>query len=193
MTASDSVADCIVSKAVLRRALLADRERFAEGAPRIAPPAAFLQRLHSPGIIASYAPMPGEADPSLLAEAARECDHRIALPHVTTRAAPMRFLLWSPGDPLVPGPFGLMQPVSDAPEAVPDIVLTPLIGFDALLNRLGHGAGYYDRAFATLPTVLRIGVAWSIQRVPALPTDPWDVPLNGVITEHGWIDPETDQ
>jgi 5-formyltetrahydrofolate cyclo-ligase len=70
----------------------------------------------------------------------------------------------------------------------PDIILTPLLGFDHLLHRLGQGAGHYDRAFAALPGARRIGVAWSVQHVDPLPTDPWDVPLHAVITEQGWFE-----
>ncbi len=111
---------------------------------------------------------------------------RLALPHVTDRATPIRFLLWNPGDPLVPGPFGLSQP-ENPHEVAHDVILTPLIGFDARLNRLGQGAAHYDRAFARYPDAWRVGVAWSVQQVPAIPTDIWDVPLHAVITEEGML------
>ncbi|OYY90121.1 MAG: 5-formyltetrahydrofolate cyclo-ligase [Sphingomonas sp. 28-66-16] len=179
-----------IDKAPLRARLRAQRLAFAPSAPAIAPPPTFLDRLADGGIIASYLPMAGEADPARLAEAALDRGYRLALPHVTTRAAPMRFLAWTVGDPLDDGPFGLLQPRADSCELNPDIVLTPLIGFDRAGNRLGQGAGYYDRAFARLAAVLRIGVAWSMQQIDTLPTDPWDVPLHGIVTERGWIDPE---
>ncbi|MFZ8396223.1 5-formyltetrahydrofolate cyclo-ligase, partial [Staphylococcus aureus] len=73
------------------------------------------------------------------------------------------------------------------PEVKPDIILTPMLAFDAKLDRLGQGAGYYDRAFATFPDAWRIGVAWSVQQVESLPTEAWDMPLHAVITECGWI------
>ena len=66
------------------------------------------------------------------------------------------------------------------------MILTPLLAFDAALNRLGQGAGHYDRAFAANAGAWRIGVAWSVQRVETLPADPWDVPLHNIITEQGW-------
>ena len=69
------------------------------------------------------------------------------------------------------------------PEAEPDIVLTPLLAFDAAMNRLGQGAGHYDRVFERLPDAWRIGIAWSVQQVEHIVTDPWDMPLHGVITE----------
>ena len=69
----------------------------------------------------------------------------------------------------------------------PDVILLPLIGFDRALNRLGQGAGYYDRACAALPDARRIGLAWNVQEWPALPADPWDVPLDAVATQREWI------
>lgn len=181
------------SKADLRRTIRVARTAFAAGRRPLLPPPAFLAKLGRSGVIASYLPMTGEADPGALAMAATERGYQMALPHVTDRDRPMRFLAWSPGAPLATGPFGLRQPGDTAPERTPDIVLTPLIAFDAALNRLGQGAGYYDRAFTDLPAVLRIGVAWSMQQVMALPTEPWDMPLHGVITECGWIEPEAER
>jgi 5-formyltetrahydrofolate cyclo-ligase len=178
----------IEDKAALRARMRVARIAFAARTDRApAPSPAFLARL-GPGLtVASYVPMAGEADPAALARAAVDAGCVIALPHVSTPAAPMRFLAWDSEADLVPGPFGLHQPHHDAPALTPDIVLTPLVAFDATLNRLGQGAGYYDRAFAAFPQAWRIGIAWSIQRVDALVTEPWDVPLHAVVTEQDWI------
>jgi 5-formyltetrahydrofolate cyclo-ligase len=136
-------------------------------------------------IVASYIPLGSEADPTPLAAAAREAGCAIALPRITTRAEPLRFLLWDEGAPLVDGPLRLQQPDDSAPEAHPDVILTPLLAFDDALNRLGQGAGHYDRAFAAHPNAWRLGVAWSCQHLLTIETDPWDVPLHAVVTERG--------
>ena len=164
---------------------------FVTGHPvALTPPPQFLALL-TPGLtVTSYVPVGSEADPSPLARAAVEAGCLIALPHVTTRAEPMRFLAWDTEAALVAGPYGLHQPAADAAALAPDIILTPLLAFDAKLDRLGQGAGYYDRVFAQFPNARRIGVAWSVQRVESLPTDAWDMPLHAVITEQGWISPE---
>lgn len=107
----------------------------------------------------------------------------IALPHVETRDGAMRFLRWAPGDPLIPGWRGLLQPAADAPEMRPDVIVVPLLGFDSALVRLGQGAGFYDRALAALEGVKKIGFGWSVQRRSAIASDPWDVPLDAVVTE----------
>lgn len=69
-----------------------------------------------------------------------------------------------------------------------DAIILPLLGFDARGARLGTGGGYYDRWLAR-PRIGRrpcyLGYAYAIQQVDRLPRDPWDVPLDAVITEQG--------
>ncbi|WP_241527267.1 5-formyltetrahydrofolate cyclo-ligase [Sphingomonas turrisvirgatae] len=149
----------------------------------IEPPPALLDRFVPGATVSSYMPVGSEADPSAIAFAAAERGCRIVLPHVASRESPVAFHVWNPGEPLIAGPLGLQQPSTDSVEAEPDVILTPLLAFDAALNRLGQGAGHYDRVFERLPGAWRIGVAWSVQRVQLLVTDSWDVPLHGVVTE----------
>jgi 5-formyltetrahydrofolate cyclo-ligase len=178
----------ILDKNALRAKLRAERDLFASQTTQaIVPPEAFLERLRPGMVFATFSPMVGEADPALLAAAAHERGCRLALPFVIDRPTPIRFLSWEIGTPLVDGPFKLRQPAADSPEVTPDIILTPLVGFDARLNRLGQGAGHYDRAFARYPDAWRCGVAWSIQEVPAIPADIWDVPLHAIITENNML------
>ncbi|WP_294331141.1 5-formyltetrahydrofolate cyclo-ligase [uncultured Sphingomonas sp.] len=173
-------------KPALRARLRAERDLFAsQSSTAIRAPEAFVERLTPGMIVATYCPVGSEADPTQLAAAAAERGCALALPHVIDRAAPIRFLAWDMGAPLVGGPFGLRQPDESSPEVAPDVILTPLIGFDPRLNRLGQGAGHYDRAFARFENAWRVGVAWSAQEVPALPADIWDVPLHAVVTEQG--------
>jgi 5-formyltetrahydrofolate cyclo-ligase len=180
----------MTDKKSLRARLRAARDLFVlETHPSIAVPQAFLNRLEHGLTVASYVPMGGEADPSPLARAAVEAGCEIVLPHVVDRATPLRFLAWDTEAALIAGPFGLHQPAHTADERQPDIILTPLVAFDRVLNRLGQGAGHYDRAFVAFPNAWRIGVAWSIQQVDALPADPWDVPLHAIATETDWITP----
>ena len=138
-------------------------------------------------VLATYAPLGDEADPAPLARAALAAGCTLALPHVVDRATPLRFLAWHPDDALATGPHGLRQPAHDAPEVAPDIILTPLVAFDAALNRIGQGAGHYDRAFAAHPHARRIGVAFSAQQVAGIDPDPWDMPLDAIVTETDWI------
>lgn len=177
----------MTDKRTLRDRLRAARDAVAGAEIRV--PEAFLARL-SPGLtVASYVPIGSEADPSPLARAAIEAGCIIALPHVVDRATPMRFLAWDTQAALAAGPFGLSQPHADAAELEPDIILTPLVGFDRAGNRIGQGAGHYDRAFVAHPHAWRVGIALSVQEVATLEPDPWDVPLHAIATELHWITP----
>ena len=177
-----------VEKPALRARLRAAHDLLAsEGSHAITAPPAFLDRLRPGLIVATYCPVGSEADPSQLAAAALERGCTLALPHVVDRATPIRFLAWNSGEALVDGPFNLRQPALTSPEVAPDIILTPRLGFDPRLNRLGQGAGHYDRAFARYPDAWRVGIAWSVQEAPAIPADIWDVPLEAIITEKGML------
>jgi 5-formyltetrahydrofolate cyclo-ligase len=119
---------------------------------------------------------------------------RLFLPAIDADGV-MTFREWAPGRVLVDGPFGIAQPEASAPAiAVPelDAMLLPLLGFDHAGTRLGSGAGYYDRALAPLTGATQrpriVGIAFAAQRFDALPRDPWDVPLDAVVTEEGWLD-----
>lgn len=138
-------------------------------------------------VVAAYLPIGSEADTLPIIDRLVQRKLAIALPHVTGRRGNLRFLSWSPGEPLPAGPMGLRQPDTHAPEISPDVILTPLLAFDARLHRLGYGAGHYDRAFVAHPHALRIGLAWSAQRIDMIDDEPWDVPLHAVATELEYI------
>lgn len=174
-----------MDKRALRARMLGIRGSIA--AHPIAVPPALLARFVPGAVVASYLPIAGEIDPAPLIEAALAAGCRLALPYVVDRPTPIRFLA---GDgPLTAGPFGLTQPAADAEPLEPGVILTPLVAFDRSGNRLGWGAGHYDRAFAEHPHAWRIGVAWSVQEIDALTPDPWDVPLHAIVTEKEWIEP----
>lgn len=138
-------------------------------------------------IVAAYIPIGNEMDTApVIAELVRR-GVEVALPHVINRSDPLRFLAWTPDTPLAAGPFGLQQPADEALSLRPDVILTPLLGFDRVGNRLGYGAGHYDRAFAQHPDARRIGLAWSFQEIEQVPADEWDVPLHAIATEREWI------
>lgn len=169
-------AQYIADESVVAQLLVATLQLTEHAAPHLA----------GATIVSGYVSDGEEVDPLPLLFHALDRGCTVALPRITGRDAPMTFHRWFPGDDLVPGPYGLIQPRADADPVDPDLILTPLLGFDPLLNRIGQGAGFYDRAFAARPAARRIGLAWSVQAVGSLPVDPWDVPLHGVATELGW-------
>ena len=118
-------------------------------------------------------------------EEARAVGAIVAFPCFTNPAKPFRFVA---GDPLEPGPFGLMQPARRHPRVEPDLVLVPLVAIDGSGTRLGRGKGHYDRALLSLKKngARLIGVGWAMQRLTEeIPGDAWDVPLDGFASPDG--------
>lgn len=146
----------------------------------------------APGqIVAGYHPVRGEIDPHPLMAALAGQGATLALPVIAGPALPLVFRAWSPQDPLIRGPFGILQPTLDAAVVTPDILLVPLAGFDRSGHRIGYGAGYYDRSFAQirqLRHVVAIGLAFDVQEVDAVPSEPHDVALDFVLTDTSTFD-----
>ena len=89
---------------------------------------------------------------------------------------------------LEPGTFRVPEPLSREKPAPPEsieIALLPLVGFDREGNRLGYGAGYYDRFFTAYPAIPRIGLAYACQEAESIPAEPYDQKMNWVVTEEG--------
>jgi 5-formyltetrahydrofolate cyclo-ligase len=82
------------------------------------------------------------------------------------------------------GAFGIMQPERDdsCPTEQTDLIIVPGIAFDRKCNRLGRGKGYYDRILAALP-ISKIGLCYDFQLVDEIPTEPFDIPVDMVVTD----------
>jgi 5-formyltetrahydrofolate cyclo-ligase len=132
-----------------------------------------------------YWPMKGEFDPRVLVLRLRERGSRTALPVVVRKAAPLEYREWWPGVETKPGVFDLPIP-QGSPVLVPEVVLMPPVGFDAAGYRLGYGGGYFDRTLASLsPQPLKIGVARELTRIATIHPQPYDIPMDFVVTEAG--------
>ena len=175
------------NQAGLRRRLRAAR-RAVGAAERLAAAAsvdAALARIGLPrprSRISAYLAMDGELDPAIVVHRALALGCEVHMPVITSlRRRRMRFAPW-PADPRRP------HAENDVARWF-DLVLVPLVGFDDDGNRLGMGAGFYDRHFAFLRhrnswhRPLMLGLAFEIQRVDRLPAKPRDVPLWGIVTE----------
>ncbi len=138
-------------------------------------------------LVAGYWPMAQELDPRPALEALHGLGHPLCLPVVTAAGEPLLFRRWAPGDGLMDGGHGTRHPLGTAPLAVPEVLLVPLLAYDDAGFRLGYGGGYYDRTLAALDAPLTIGVAFAGQRVAAVPHDPYDRPLDHVLTERGLV------
>ena len=181
-----------LSKDVLRRAAIDARKAFV-GTLSDADRALLEQRLAEKltslfagvSVVAGYHPLGSEISPLPAMEEARAVGAIAAFPCFHNPAKPFRFLA---GDPLEPGPFGIMQPAKRHPAVQPDLVLVPLIAVDGSGTRLGRGKGHYDRALVSLRKhrARLVGVGWPIQRLAdTIPRDAWDVPLDAFASPDG--------
>ena len=143
----------------------------------------------APGtVISGFMPIRSEVDTRPLMEALRARDGRLVLPVVLDQET-IVFRVFEADTPLVKTGFGTTGPGGDAEILDPDILLVPLSVFDGEGQRIGYGAGHYDRAIARLHAKGRqpvlIGIAFDCQEVPSVPAEPHDVPLHAILTESG--------
>ena len=180
------------TKDQLRKSLRNLRREHVEALPQatrallfLRPPAPLMELVPDNAAIGLYRATPFEAPAASYAKFFVEKGHAIALPRFATRGSEMEFATFS--DPfeesdLETGPFGLMQPRPDVGTIVPDVLFVPLLGFTERGERLGQGAGHYDRWLADHPGTTAIGMAWDGQLVEELPTESHDIPLAAVVT-----------
>lgn len=179
-------------KFALRKAARARRRLLAEENPHAAVQAAVHMldsRLGPSPVTSLYVPVGTELDPRPIADALLERDAQLCLPAVVEPDAPLVFRAWRPGDPLAPDLLGTPAPLPGARVVAPDLVIAPLLAFDAEGNRLGQGGGYFDRTIAGLHARGRavvVGLAYAGQEVPSLPREAHDRPLDAVLTEQGF-------
>ncbi|HET7816559.1 MAG TPA: 5-formyltetrahydrofolate cyclo-ligase, partial [Sphingomicrobium sp.] len=136
-------------------------------------------------VVGGYSPLGSEISPMLAIEEARAVGRIVSFPAFGDPARPFSFRA---GDPLVPGPFGILQPRPRAPVVEPDLVLVPLIAVDGRGTRLGRGKGHYDRALTGLRKsgARLVGIGWPMQRLTeTIPHDDWDVPLDAFASPDG--------
>lgn len=136
--------------------------------------------------IAGFWPLGDEINTRILLHSLSDMGEMICLPTITRKGHPLIFRRWKSGDHLKRGPYGTRQPWRGQPEIRPDILLVPLLAFTDQGDRLGYGGGYYDRTLEALKTdgdIFACGVAYAAQQADRLPTDHYDVKLDGILTE----------
>ncbi|MEY4696631.1 MAG: hypothetical protein RIT14_1059 [Pseudomonadota bacterium] len=177
--------DIDAAKALARtRAFAARKAAFAAGQGQAAELLADVLAAHRGKVLAGYMAMRTEIDPTA-AMAAHQGP--VGVPVIPGRGVPLRFREWTPGCHMVAGDFGALVPQEGA-WLEPEVLIVPLVGFDARGFRLGYGGGFYDRTLAGLrakrPT-LAIGFAFAAQELPEVPIDAYDQRLDLIVTEQG--------
>ncbi|HCR85946.1 MAG TPA: 5-formyltetrahydrofolate cyclo-ligase [Alphaproteobacteria bacterium] len=143
-------------------------------------------KLPKNSIIAGYIPFKNEVDISLLMSLYHESGYRLCLPVIENKDFPLAFWEYAPGMELKKNKhYGFFEPKIPA-EVLPDMVITPLVAFDAACNRLGQGAGFYDRTLNHLSgfkDFIAIAPAFSIQQTAYIKVEKFDYTLDAIITE----------
>ena len=137
-------------------------------------------------VIAGYLPVGTELNITGLLGKLLEVGYQLCLPVALGVSQPMQFRQWHIDSPLTNDIAGIPAPGLEATTLIPDVLLIPLLAFDEQGNRLGQGMGYYDTTLAALfaqKTILVIGMAYEVQKVPHVPTHPTDFPMDVIITE----------
>jgi 5-formyltetrahydrofolate cyclo-ligase len=134
-----------------------------------------------------YMPLRGEVDVRLIMERAISDGKSVALPrYVPETAAYNAFFV---GDqPLVPGPFDILEPAMNNPAPLNrlDLIVAPGLGFDARGRRLGRGKGFYDRLLSAA-TGVKCGICFEEQLLAEIPVEPHDVVLDFIATPTRWL------
>lgn len=153
--------------------------------------------------IAGYWPADGEIDILPALECALAAGCRVYLPCLEPRPRlRLRFAPWQPDAAMEPNRYGIPEPAVPPSATLTarelDLIVLPMVGFDAAGNRLGMGGGWYDRSLAFrarnrsggLPRPRLVGVAHELQRVDQLAPRAWDVPVDLIVTDRCVYSPE---
>ena len=138
--------------------------------------------------IASYHSFSGEIDTVEINKALRLAGHHMALPVIhPEEKGLMDFYSYEKPEDLILNRFKIPEPVVSAENLVQphnlEVVIVPLVGFNEKGERLGMGGGYYDRMLKKISCeCLTLGLAYDFQLIPEIKSQPWDMPLDEVIS-----------
>ncbi len=140
-------------------------------------------------VIGGYIPINFEYNCLSLLKILEKKNYNICLP-IIKKNFQMDFYKYTFLDPLKVNKLGIPEPIKLSRKLLPDLIFVPLVGYDSKFNRLGYGGGFYDRYFKKnlkYKKVIKIGLAFSFQKIKKLPVNKFDQKLDGIITEKSLI------
>jgi 5-formyltetrahydrofolate cyclo-ligase len=142
-----------------------------------------------------FASLPSEVPTDDIAAEARRRGIQVVYPRCIQDGLLALHTVSGPDQLVLDGRYGIREPAADCPLVTLDeidVAFVPGLAWDASGARLGRGAGYYDRLFSGFARgegPLRLGLYFGIQRMNSIPTDPWDAPLDIIVSEDGVLRP----
>jgi 5-formyltetrahydrofolate cyclo-ligase len=150
----------------------------------------FLPPLPGQTVVSAFASLPDEFRVWPLLRRLAGDGFRLALPVMQGKGKPLLFRAWAPGDAMDSGVWSIPEPRADKPALDPDVLIVPLLAFDADGWRLGYGGGFYDRSLRALRArkpVVAVGLGFDEQQIPSVPHADYDERLDWVLTPAGPI------
>jgi 5-formyltetrahydrofolate cyclo-ligase len=147
-----------------------------------------LEEYKKASLIMTYVNFRSEAGTMRLIQKALDEGKRVAVPVCITDGKVLLPCEIQSMDELVPGTWGILEPSEHARREISaeeiDLAIVPGLAFDRQLNRLGYGAGYYDRFLPKMrKDAAKVGICYEFQIVEQLPSDPFDVPMDSIVTD----------
>jgi 5-formyltetrahydrofolate cyclo-ligase len=147
------------------------------------------EEFRAAGTVMTYVSLPTEVNTYYFIEKALERGKRVAVPYIEPNDQTIIASELAAIENLEKGPFGIYQPREGLAGAIPlkeiDLIVVPLVAYDAKNMRLGRGKGYYDKLLANkdLSSAKTVGLAFHFQVVDSLPSNSHDRPVSRVITD----------
>lgn len=186
-------------KPEIRKAIRAKRKKLStitiqQASIRVAAQLIYLPQFIDSKLIASYLPQEGEIDPTPIITCKEHQHKNFYLPVVAPNDNKiLTFYPYQISDPFTINRYGIKEPLLNTKQPIAliqlDAALIPVVSFDKYCNRIGRGAGYYDRTFAFTKQLsitkkpLLIGLAYEFQKISKIVPSTWDVPLDIIVTE----------
>lgn len=190
------IAGMMITKKEIRQKMKPLRANLTASERHDAAIAVWLQLQHHASFcaadkIAAYMPMFGELNTTYILQTALKQGKQVYMPVIQEDSLSLAFYRYELSSKLTPNTWGVLEPPSERSELIAasdlDLVLVPLVAFDAHCHRLGMGKGFYDRTFAfrqqTSKPIL-MGLAYTFQEITEIPTEPHDISLDFVMTNH---------
>ena len=173
----------------LRKNISSEYALFAS--KKISNKAGDIVKIYKPNVIAGFYPFNHEVNTLPLMSKLYSLGVELCMPITPENNKPLKFKEWHPKSVLQKGRFGILEPPKASRTIQPDLLLVPLLAYDKFGNRLGYGGGFYDRTLKELLMLNKyttsIGLAFESQKCNKLPKDSYDVPLNSLLNEKGFL------